>query len=202
VSNESLEYDVRMNPEIAPSTPKKTFLQDLKEVIVFALIVLAILIPLRLYVAQPFIVVGASMEPTFDTGQYLIVDELTYRVKDPERGQVIIFKYPKDPSKYFIKRIIGLPGETVILKDETVTIKNSTNPEGFRLNESYITFKKGADQTTVLKSDEYFVMGDNRPVSLDSRSWGPLPKDHIIGRALVRLLPISTISLLPGNHTQ
>lgn len=196
-----------MNPEDAPLSQqqpevKKGFWQDVKEVVIFAVVVLAILIPLRLFVAQPFIVVGASMEPTFETGEYLIVDEVTYKISDPLRGQVIIFKYPKDPSKYFIKRIIGLPGETVTVKGTTITIKNTEHPEGFTLDESYITFEKGADVTRELKADEYFVMGDNRSVSLDSRTWGALPRNLIVGRAFVRLLPFSRIGVLPGNQTQ
>ncbi len=196
-----------MNPEEVPSSStkeqgKKTFWQDLREIIIFAGIVLAILIPVRLFVAQPFIVVGASMEPTFETGEYLIVDELTYKVSEPARGQVIIFKYPNDPSKYFIKRIIALPLETISIKGKAITIKNKEHPEGFTLDESYINFDRGADITRELKADEYFVMGDNRAVSLDSRSWGPLPKNLIIGRAFVRLLPFSKIGILPGNQTQ
>ena len=195
-----------MNPEETPLqatiVPKKSFLQDVKEVAIFAIVVLAILIPLRLYVAQPFIVVGASMEPTFLTGEYLIIDELSYRITDPERGQVIVFKYPNDPSKYFIKRIIALPNETISIKGDTITIKNKEHPEGFILDESYINFEKGPDVTKELNTDEYFVMGDNRSVSLDSRSWGPLPKRLIIGRAIVRLLPLSKIGVLPGNEAQ
>jgi signal peptidase I len=190
------------SPTLPPPPVKKSFWKDVKEVVLFAIIVLAILIPLRLYVAQPFIVVGASMEPTFKTGEYLIVDELSYKVTDPKRGQVIIFKYPNDPSKYFIKRIIALPKETITIKGTTITIKNKEHPEGFKLDESYINFEKGADLTKTLKDDEYFVMGDNRSVSLDSRSWGALPKDLIIGRAIVRLLPFSKIGILPGNETQ
>ena len=196
-----------MNPEDAPlsapeSQPNKSFWQDVKEVVIFAVIVLAILIPLRLFVAQPFIVIGASMEPTFKTGEYLIVDEITYKVSDPQRGQVIIFKFPEDTSKYFIKRKIALPGETITIKDKVITIKNKEHPEGYNLDESYLDFAKGANITKELKGDEYFVMGDNRSVSLDSRSWGPLPKDLIVGRAFVRLLPLSKIGILPGNQTQ
>ena len=204
VSTDSLEYDVPMNPEETPLQQplKKSFLQDVKEVVIFAVIVLAILIPLRLYVAQPFIVVGASMEPTFQTGEYLIVDEFSYKVSIPKRGQVIIFKYPNDPSKYFIKRIIGLPGETISIKGSSITIKNKDTPKGFILDESYITFEARADLTRELNDNEYFVMGDNRSVSLDSRSWGPLPENLIIGRAVVRLLPLSRIGVLPGNQTQ
>jgi len=182
--------------------PKNTFWKDVKEIVIFAVIVLVILIPLRLFVAQPFIVVGTSMQPAFETGQYLIVDELSYRFSAPQRGDVIIFKYPEDETKYFIKRIIGLPGETVILSGTTITIKNKDNPNGFTLNEPYIAYQKSNDETITLSDTQYFVMGDNRAVSLDSRSWGPLEKDLIIGKASVRLFPLSTFGFLPGKETQ
>jgi len=193
-----------MDPEKLEAQPKKesTFIKDVKDVVGFALVVLVILIPLRLFVAQPFVVVGDSMQPTFQTGQYLIVDELSYHFHPPQRGDVIIFKYPVDPSKYFIKRVIGLPGETVVLKGETITIINAANPNGMQLDESYIAYKNDTDQTIKLDSTHYFVMGDNRPVSLDSRSWGPLPADDIVGRAFLRLLPVSTIGALPGKHNE
>jgi len=194
-----------MDPEKVEKKPEEkqsSFIRDVKDVVGFALVVLVILIPLRLFVAQPFVVVGDSMQPTFETGEYLIVDELSYHFHPPQRGDVIIFKYPVDPSKYFIKRVIGLPGETVILKGETITIKNAANPDGMVLNEPYIAFKNNSDETITLDSTHYFVLGDNRPVSLDSRSWGPLPESDIVGRAFLRLLPVSQIGALPGKHNE
>jgi signal peptidase I len=142
------------------------------------------------------------MEPTFETGQYLIVDELSYRLSAPERGDVIVFRYPKDPSQYFIKRIIGLPGETVQIQGGEVFIA-AANGQRRQLSEPYITnHGNGADMSTTLAPDEYFVMGDNRPESSDSRSWGILPKQNIVGRAFLRLLPIQNINFLPGSiHT-
>src|SRR3954469_7904676 len=122
--------------ETTEGTLKKNETKEFwKELIKLLVIAAVIVIPFRLYIAQPFIVDGASMDPTFRTGQYLIVDELTYHFKTPERGSVLIFKFPKDESKYFIKRIIGLPGETVSIKSGVVTIANSENPKGFVLNE-------------------------------------------------------------------
>ncbi len=139
------------------------------------------------------------MDPTFATGQYLIVDELSYRFEPPNRGDVIVFKYPKDPTQYFIKRVIGLPGETVSIKNGDVYVE-TTSGTSIKLTEPYVTNKgNGADMTVTLKSDEYFVMGDNRPESSDSRTWGTLPRENIIGRALVRLLPLQNISILPGS---
>src|SRR6185436_693195 len=133
------------------------------ELLKFAVVALIIVVPIRFFVAQPFIVSGASMDPTFGTGQYLIVDELSYRFEPPNRGDVIIFKYPKDPTQYFIKRVIGLPGETVSIKNGDVFVEDTTG-KTIKLAESYVTNKgNGADMTVPLESDEYFVMGDNRP---------------------------------------
>jgi signal peptidase I len=169
------------------------------ELLKFALIAVVIVVPLRLFIAKPFIVSGASMEPTFDTGQYLIVDELSYRFQDPARGNVVIFRYPKDPTQYFIKRIIGLPGETVRIQRGAVSVIE-TNGNAVDLDESYIVHKgNGGDMQVTLKSGEYFVMGDNRPESSDSRIWGVLPREDIVGRAFVRLLPIQTLGLFPGD---
>ncbi len=168
------------------------------ELIKLLLLAVFIVIPFRMFVAQPFIVDGASMDPTFRDKQYLIVDELTYRFTPPERGSVIIFKYPNDPSKYFIKRIIGLPGETVKIDNGQVTVINLARPEGFVLTEPYVVFKKADSSTLKLSNDEYFVMGDNRLGSADSRMWGPVPKTDLIGRPILRVWPIS---VWPGDET-
>ncbi|MBI2086739.1 MAG: signal peptidase I [Candidatus Zambryskibacteria bacterium] len=160
-----------------------------REIIKLILLSIVIVIPFRLFIAQPFIVEGASMEPTFESGEYLIVDELSYYWKTPERGSVLVFKYPKDPSKRFIKRVIGLPEETVSLRNGTVTIINDGHPEGFVLEESYIEIKKDETVNYILGKGEYFVMGDNRLWSSDSRVWGPVPEDNIIGRPIIQFLP-------------
>lgn len=172
------------------------------ELLKFVLVAAVIVVPLRLFVAQPFIVSGASMEPTFLNGQYLIVDELTYHLSEPKRGDVIIFRYPKDPSQFFIKRIIGLPGETVLIQSGKVSVKE-TNGSTVALDESYVVNQgNGPDQTYQVPQGDYFVMGDNRPESSDSRSWGFLPRSDIVGRAVVRLLPFNTASFFPGAITQ
>lgn len=169
------------------------------EIIQFAVIALVIVLPIRMFIAQPFIVSGASMEETFHTGEYLIVDQVSYRFEKPVRGDVIIFRYPRDPSKFFIKRVIGLPGDTIRIDGNVVTITNEANPDGFTLSESYI---KSMEPTTNLKETlgdrEYFVMGDNRDQSSDSRIWGVLQEENIIGRALVRLFPVDEVDLFPG----
>ena len=169
------------------------------ELLKFAVIAVIIVVPVRLWVAQPFIVSGASMEPTFDTGQYLIVDEFSYHFDAPQRGDVIIFRYPKDPSQFFIKRIIGLPGETVRISQGEVYV-TKTDGTTLHLDESYVVNKgNGQDMSTTLGPADYFVMGDNRPESSDSRIWGTVPKANIVGRAFVRLLPVQNLSILPGS---
>lgn len=170
------------------------------ELIRFVFIAVFIVLPIRMFIAQPFIVSGASMDPTFENGEYLIVDEISYAFEEPQRGDVIIFKYPLDPSKYFIKRIIALPGEHLSVTEDTITIRNDENPDGFTLDETYLSHKTFGNVDVVLEEDEYFVMGDNRPASSDSRIWGPLKEEFIIGRALVRLLPVTRVNVFPGSH--
>ena len=177
------------------------FVAELAEVVVISL---AIILPIRYFLIQPFYVKGASMEPTFDDKEYLIIDEISYRFREPARGEVIVFRYPLDPRQYFIKRIVGLPGEKVKIVDNKVTIFNDAHPDGMTLDESYLppgtpTF---GDHTTTLGPDEYFVMGDNRTSSLDSRSFGPLPRKEIVGRVWVRGWPADRFTVFSPQSTQ
>lgn len=175
------------------SKPQSNFWLELGKLIILSLV---IVIPFRIYIAQPFIVDGASMDPTFKNGQYLIVDEVTYHFDDPKRGSVLIFRYPRDPSKFFIKRVIGLPYETVSIKNGEVTIINSENPEGFTLDEPYVKFTKDDNLSYSLNDGEYFVMGDNRLGSADSRIWGPVPREDVVGRPIIRFYPFD---FFPGQ---
>ncbi len=168
------------------------------ELIKYAVIAAIIVVPFRIFIAQPYIVEGSSMVPTFQNGDYLIVDQISSRFEKPERGAVIIMRYPKDPSKFFIKRLIGFPGETVHIKSGKVYIQTSTSTSEFLLDEPYVKFAKGDNFEMKLENDQYFVMGDNRAGSSDSRAWGPLPGENIVGRPLVRLLPIKSLDLWPG----
>jgi signal peptidase I len=163
----------------------------------FAFITLLIVIPIRMFIAQPFIVNGESMLPTFENGDYLIIDEVSYLKNEPRRGEVIVFHFPTDESRYLIKRIIGLPGETIQLQGDSVTITKADG-EVVELDETY-TNNGASYGTWTLEEEEYFVMGDNRGASSDSRSWGPLAKKEIVGKTLVRLFPISNINLRPGQ---
>jgi signal peptidase I len=182
----------------APKMKKyRDHLYSIWDILRFAIIVFAIIVPIRVFVAQPFIVSGSSMSPTFETGEYLIVDQLSYQFHDPERGDVVIFKYPNDPSKYFIKRIIGLPNETIKIEGDIITITNKDHPNGIVLVEDYLTFFGNNTMTTTLSEDEFFVMGDNRGASLDSRSWGPLSKEFLTGKAFLRVIPSPTYK--PGG---
>ena len=175
------------------SSKRKDFLDFVKYIVIAILIV----IPVRMFIAQPFIVSGESMYSTFLDGDYLIIDEISYHLGSPHRGDVIVFKYPLDPKRFFIKRIIVLPNEEIVVKEGIIKIKNSEGD--FILEEPYLKqefkdsfqFKTGAQ--------EYFVLGDNRARSSDSRFWGALPEKLITGRAFVRLLPIQNISYLPGS---
>lgn len=174
----------------------------LAEIVRFSIIAILIVIPIRMFIAQPFIVSGDSMNNTFANAQYLIVDQLTYYFKQPMRGDVIVFRYPRDPSTFYIKRVIGVPGDTITIEDSKVEITNQQHPDGFILKEPYIkSMAPAAKMTEVLGEREYFVMGDNRDNSSDSRKWGVLQEDRIVGRALIRLFPPGEIDYLPGAVT-
>lgn len=171
----------------------KNLLPFVWEIIQIVVIASVIVLPIRYFLFQPFIVKGESMAPNFKPGDYLIVDEISYRFSDPQRGSVIVFKYPKDTTQRFIKRIIGLPGETVEIESGKITIYRENS---FVLNEDYISddLKTEGDVKIVLGSDEYFVLGDNRSYSYDSRMWGTVPREYIIGKAYLRIFPIESLS--------
>ncbi len=198
--NKKREYNAsNMNPKGLWANVKEWF-----RVIVIALV---IAIPIRYFIAEPFIVNGASMDPTFSTGQFLVVDRVTYRFEKPNRGDVIVFEYPNNPSVYYIKRIIGLPGERVRLTDGKVTIEDASTTKRFALDEPYVQGYHLSHDTIVLPEngqplgpDQYIVLGDNRAESSDSRVWGPLGYDFIIGRTIVSLTPLTAISILPGEY--
>ena len=204
--NSTPEHSVLSEDDDMPTTQtetpqKKSGDSFIVEVFKFAVLALIIVVPFRLFIAQPFIVSGASMAPTFETGEYLIVDQVSYRFNAPERGDVVIFRFPNDPSKYFIKRIVGLPGEVVELKNGCTTVVDPATGDRETLNEEYLKKDKTDDQLTItLSSDEYFVMGDNRGASSDSRMWGPVPRNNIVGRALVRVLPPKDFGIYPGEY--
>ena len=168
------------------------FIWEISKIVIIALL---IVVPIRYFVFQPFFVRGQSMEPNFHGGDYLIVDELSYQFRAPERGEVVVFKYPNDPSQRYIKRIVGLPGETIKIESGKVFIHQDGEPSS--LNEldylSQVVYTPGDVQITLSK-DEYFVLGDNRSLSADSRRWGPLPEEDIIGRVFLRAWPFTVLA--------
>lgn len=173
----------------------RAFLLSLVEVLEIVLVTIGAVVIIRTFLVQPFLVSGGSMEHTFENGDYLLVDQLTYRVRQPERGEVVVFRSPNDAKTYFIKRLIGLPGDRVMVSNGSVRISNREHPDGFILDESYL----GGGITTSGEVDvrvgpnEFFVMGDNRAFSYDSRSWGPLSRDKIVGVARLRLWPLTEV---------
>ena len=170
----------------------KNWLNFIWEILKIVIISLAIIIPIRYFLIQPFFVKGASMEPNFLDGDYLIVDEISYHFDAPQRGDVIIFRYPLDPSQFFIKRVIGLPGEKVKVMDDHVFINDELLDEA-----KYLQGVDTAGNVEVtLGSDEYFVLGDNRQASSDSRRWGEVNKKFIIGRAWLRAWPFNRLGIV------
>ncbi|RJQ35980.1 signal peptidase I [Candidatus Parcubacteria bacterium] len=190
-----MSFDSALPPRRSEPTPEPKFASTLRrtigEFLRLAVIAAAIALPIRYFIAQPFVVDGASMSPNFIDGQYLVVDELTYFLRPPERGEVVVFRYPRNPQTHFIKRIIGLPGETVEIREGDVYIANAEYPDGFKLEESYLpedVHIPGAFKF-VLGPEEYVVLGDNRAESSDSRYWGTLERRLITGRAIFRAWP-------------
>ena len=173
---------------------------ELWEILKVLLISVAIVLPIRYYIAQPFIVRGASMEPNFENSEYLIIDEASYYFYEPKRGEVVVFRYPRDPKQFFIKRIVGLPGEKIEVRKGKLVIYNSSYPEGFTLDEKYLyppDRLTHPDVQTNLSESEYFVLGDNRDFSSDSRVWGALDRKFIVGRAFFRVWPFDELGLVP-----
>ncbi|MCX6762082.1 MAG: signal peptidase I [Candidatus Moranbacteria bacterium] len=209
--------DMKENCHKTKTTPQEAYVGVggfVLEIIKIIFLAFVIIVPIRVFLFQPFFVQGASMEPNFENGQYLIVNELGFKqttvgfndikffsvgaFREIPRQKVIVFRYPRDTSKFFIKRIIALPGERIEIKDGGYKIFNKEHPDGFSPDESaYLGsgVKTAGDLTVILKDNEYFVMGDNRPFSSDSRVWGVVPGSDIIGEVLFRAWPLNEISV-------
>lgn len=182
---ESTETSVEETPRVG------SFLWELARVVIIAFVVM---VGFRYFVAEPFIVSGSSMVPNYHNREYLVVNKMTYRFSEPERGDVVVFRYPKDTSQYFIKRIIGLPNEKVKIEAGRVTIYNAEHPEGSVLEEPYLSNESvtfGKNDIVTLGSDEFYVLGDNRLASSDSRVWGILPRHDLVGTAWLRVFPLN-----------
>lgn len=184
---EEQEEPEKMNPG---SSAKRT-LFAVVDFIKTTVIVVFLALIIRLFVVQPFIVEGQSMLPTFSNNDYLITEKISYSVRSPKRGEVVIFHPPDNPSVNYIKRIVGLPGDSIEVKDQNVFVNSQ------KINEPYLTSNEQTNTATkelnlTLKSGEYFVLGDNRNHSRDSREIGPIPYSSIVSRIWVRLLPIDS----------
>ena len=198
----TLIINIFMTDEQSNFPPKRSrtriffgFVFEMLKVIALAAVTIFLI---RYFLFKPFYVKGASMEPNFLDHEYLIVDELTYRLRHPERGEVIVFKYPNNQQEFFLKRIIGLPGERVKIADGKITVYNDKFPEGIELGENYISADlatTGEPRTVTLGADEYYVLGDNRMNSFDSRRFGAVKKDLIVGRALLRGWPLNRVGI-------
>jgi signal peptidase I len=175
----------------------RKYLSFVFEIAKIAVIAFVIVAPIRYFLFQPFIVSGASMAPNFATGDYLIVDEISYRFSIPQRGDVVVFDasfIPGYEGQRFIKRVVGLPGETVdITNGQVEVIKGGQTTV---LDEKYLpdNLKTAGDEKVTLGADEYFVLGDNRTYSYDSRMWGIVNRKYIIGKAFLRILPVTSLA--------
>lgn len=176
------------------------FVGEVLRVVIFAL---AIIVPVRYLLVQPFYVKGASMEPNFHDAEYLIIDELSYRFRSPARGEVVVLRNPARPSEFFIKRIIGLPGEHLEIAGDRIRVTNAAHPVGFSLDESpYLdpSVATNGNLQVDLGGRQYYVFGDNRSYSLDSRSFGPVDRKTIVGRVWIRAWPFERFTQFSAPH--
>lgn len=226
MSNDLINYNCHMNDtKLVESDArdgghtKDSAKTTLREIVTFVLIAALIFVPIRMFVVEPYIVDGTSMDPTFATGDYLMVDRISYRFHEPSRFDVIVTKNPINPKTYLIKRIIGLPGERVMISQGKVSVMTQYSNVKFEtgagigtttggggvvsqsLDEPYVAIQHVShdDFDVTLTPTQYFVMGDNRAESADSRLWGPLESKFIVGRPILRLLPISKVDIKPGD---
>ncbi|MBI2989829.1 MAG: signal peptidase I [Candidatus Magasanikbacteria bacterium] len=148
---------------------------------------------IRYFLFKPFYVKGQSMEPTFYERDYLIIDEISYRFRAPERGEIIVFRAPVASDNY-LKRIIGLPGERIKVEGNKVVVYNNEYPQGVIIQESYLEEQTPGSVSITLGPDQYFVLGDNRDASYDSRRFGPISVNDIVGRVVFRGWPFSRLT--------
>lgn len=166
-----------------PKLRQRGFLYEIVETV---LLIAAIYALVNLATAR-FIVDGPSMQPSFETGQFLIVSRVNYLLGNPDYGDIIVFHYPNDPQDDYIKRVIGLPGDTIEIRAANVYVNGEALDEPYILEDCRESMCR--DETWQLDNDEYFVMGDNRNHSSDSRRFGPVERKYIVGEALIRYWP-------------
>lgn len=206
----------RKEEEESSGSPLQTiasgFISVLGAIFSWIIFPVAVVLILHNFVFQAYHVLGTSMYPTLHDSDYLIVSKLGYtealvartfgqnQQYIPARGQIIVFHYPKDPTKIFVKRVVGLPGDHIVIKDGRVTIYDKQDPGGFNPDASYepSSTQTLIDTDEIVGPNDLFVMGDNRTPggSYDSREWGQLPASYIIGNAVLRLLPLDQVRIL------
>lgn len=161
-------------------------------------VVLAIMVMIYLFVMSPQEINGASMEPNFHNGEYILTNKIEYKLMDPKRGDVVIFKSPRNKDIDYIKRVIGLPGETVGLYNSHIVVNGKQLGELYLAPDVYIFggsyLREGSE--VIIPPGKYFVMGDNRPHSSDSREFGPIPKEDFIGKAILRYWPFTKTGII------
>lgn len=163
------------------------------ELLKVALLAGVTIVLVRYFLFKPFYVKGKSMQPNFYEHDYLIIDELTYRFREPDRGEVVVFRPPNDEKDFYLKRVIGLPNERVVVEDGKVVVYNDEHPQGILIEEVYLEEETTGAVSVTLGPDQYFVLGDNRDASLDSRRFGAIDVDAIVGRVWLRGLPLHRI---------
>lgn len=186
---------------LTPQSNVKLFFLELLKLALFAIVTIFLV---RYFLFKPFYVRGASMEPSFSDREYLIINEISYRFGQPERGDIVVFRSPLNKKEFFLKRIIGLPGEKFKIKDGMVIIYNDASPAGIILKEDYLAegIKTQPEVSLILGEDKYFVMGDNRLSSLDSRHLGPIGESLIIGKVLLRGWPLDRAQIFTALEYQ
>ena len=196
-----LTIDIEENDEGGGPSLFSRALRFVGELVHVIVISLAIILPIRYFLIQPFYVKGASMEPNFYDHEYLIINEISYRFIDPAHGDIVVFRYPNDPQQYFIKRVIGVPGERIVISDGNVRVYDNDHPDGYVLDESgYIGDQHTpGEKDVILREDEYFLLGDNRVASLDSRVFGAVPGQFVVGKVWFRGWPPERIQFFSDD---
>jgi signal peptidase I len=164
-----------------PSTARKSIARELVETVVFTMLIYALI---RVFLFENYRVLGHSMDPSLENDQFLVVDKLEYRLRDPERGDIIVFHDPNSDRRKLIKRVIGLPGEMIEIRNGQVLVNERP------LDEPYITMPAAYSRPpTPVPDGYYYVLGDNRNNSSDSHNWGPLEEEQIVGNAWISYWP-------------
>lgn len=175
--------------ELEPRSRGKSPVREAIETIVFTLLIYFII---RTFLFENYRVVGHSMDPTLADGQFVVVNKLLYRLQDPQRGDIIVFRERGDDDRKLIKRIVGLPGEMIEIRNGQVYINERLVNEPYVQNQARRSYAR-----TVIPEDHYFVMGDNRSNSSDSRNWGSLPRSKIVGKGWLTYWPPELWGLIP-----